>query len=152
MLRNPGNPLIVVALALAVAFLIGNGAVAYRSTRVLADYGEQVTHTQEVLAQLQGVLVALDDAETGQRGYLLLGDEAYLAPYTAALDQLPARLDRVQQPPPTIRPKCFHSDYAASGISRPSAAAPAAQANGLPMCRSTAAGSACKARECRRPS
>jgi CHASE3 domain sensor protein len=51
--------------------------------------GEVVRHTMEVESQLYRLLSFLEDAETGQRGYLLTGDEGFLAPYlsaTAALD------------------------------------------------------------------
>ena len=41
---------------------------------------------------MQAVLSTLKDAETGQRGYLLTGDEQYLAPYTAARSELPGLL------------------------------------------------------------
>jgi signal transduction histidine kinase len=51
--------------------------------------GKLVQHTMEVESQLYRLLSLLEDAETGQRGYLLTGDEGFLAPYlsaTAALD------------------------------------------------------------------
>ncbi|MEP6504800.1 MAG: CHASE3 domain-containing protein, partial [Betaproteobacteria bacterium] len=41
------------------------------------------------LRDLQGVLVALVDAENGERGYLLTDDARMLAPYRAAVDRLP---------------------------------------------------------------
>lgn len=39
---------------------------------------------------------ALQDAETGQRGFLLTQEESYLAPYEAALPVIPDFLDRLQ--------------------------------------------------------
>jgi len=41
-----------------------------------------VTHTYEVLATADAVMAAAVDMETGMRGYLLAGEEAFLAPYT----------------------------------------------------------------------
>ena len=41
-----------------------------------------VTHTYEVLAQADAVMAAAVDMETGMRGYLLAGQDAFLAPYT----------------------------------------------------------------------
>ena len=46
-----------------------------------ADSSRKVTHTHEVLVKLEHVLSLLKDAETGQRGFLLTGDERYLEPY-----------------------------------------------------------------------
>ena len=40
-----------------------------------------MTHTHEVLEHIAGVLSQLKDAETGQRGYVITGDEAFLEPY-----------------------------------------------------------------------
>jgi PAS domain S-box-containing protein len=45
-------------------------------------------HTYEVSKTLDEMMVRLVDAETGQRGYLLTGDETYLAPYRAAIKNI----------------------------------------------------------------
>ena len=42
----------------------------------------------ESLINLQALFSTLQDAETGQRGFLITGDEAYLAPYERALGEL----------------------------------------------------------------
>ena len=43
-----------------------------------------VTHTHLVLEKLDAVLTNLIDAETGQRGYIITGEESYLEPYNDA--------------------------------------------------------------------
>ncbi len=53
-----------------------------------------VRHSLEVRAQLRHVLSLGQSAETGQRGYLLTGQDLYLQPYQMALDQLPGVLQR----------------------------------------------------------
>jgi len=45
---------------------------------------ESVSHTREVQTQLNLMLAILEDAETGQRGYLLTGLDEYLEPYESA--------------------------------------------------------------------
>ena len=45
---------------------------------------------------LTEVLSLLQDAETGQRGYLLTGDEAYLVPLSAAQEKLPAAMEAIR--------------------------------------------------------
>jgi signal transduction histidine kinase len=40
-----------------------------------------VDHTNMVMRQLDGVLAGMVDAETGQRGYIITADSAYLEPY-----------------------------------------------------------------------
>src|ERR1019366_8063417 len=54
--------------------------------------GDQISEAQSVA---ETVLSTLKDAETGQRGYLLTGDPAYLKPYDAALAPLDVDLARV---------------------------------------------------------
>src|SRR3954469_15191041 len=44
-----------------------------------------VERSESVLADLDRLLIHIDDTETGQRGYLITGDSAYLAPYFAGL-------------------------------------------------------------------
>lgn len=45
-----------------------------------------------VVQSLESVMSTLIDAETGQRGYLLVGDETYLEPYYRALSRIEADL------------------------------------------------------------
>ncbi len=45
---------------------------------------------------LQYLLSCAQDAETGQRGYLLTGDAAYLEPYNRAVSEIDVRLKRVE--------------------------------------------------------
>jgi len=73
---------------LALVFLAIIGAASYRSTLKLTDTAERVAHTHEVLQTLESVVSGMKDAETGQRGYLLTGDDKYLEPYRSAQDSV----------------------------------------------------------------
>ena len=56
--------------------------LSYRSFQQRAAGAALVAHTIEVDSELETLLSTFQDAETGQRGYLLTGgDERYLAPY-----------------------------------------------------------------------
>jgi len=57
------------------------GAIAYRSVTQQNEAANWVAHTQEVQNQLSRLLSNLQDAETGQRGYVITGEDSYLAPY-----------------------------------------------------------------------
>ena len=74
-----------VVLPLAIGFLLLLGVVGvttwFGAQRGIANAAVQRTLDLEL--RLSQVLSLLQDAETGQRGYLLTGDEAYLAPYEA---------------------------------------------------------------------
>ena len=54
-------------------------------------------HTYDVLDHSNKLLNDLADAETGQRGYLLTGDEAYLDPYRAAIRSAAADLTELHR-------------------------------------------------------
>jgi CheY-like chemotaxis protein/signal transduction histidine kinase/CHASE3 domain sensor protein len=67
-------------------------ALSYGALESSLESSRRVTHTLQVVEQLQALLSTLQDAETGQRGYLLTGNETYLGPYTNAKDALPNEL------------------------------------------------------------
>jgi methyl-accepting chemotaxis protein len=69
----------------AVLALLVIGVSGYRSTEHLVDNERWVTHTHEVRTRLAELLSLLTDAETGQRGFVITGDESFLEPYQVAL-------------------------------------------------------------------
>jgi CheY-like chemotaxis protein len=81
---------------LAVAAVIVIAVLSYDAIRATHGSAEAVTRTSEALAEIQGVLSTLKDAETGQRGFLLTGRDYYLEPYTAAEQDLPKEFARVR--------------------------------------------------------
>jgi signal transduction histidine kinase/CheY-like chemotaxis protein/CHASE3 domain sensor protein len=83
-------------LALFLAFIVG-GIIAYVNTRTLRNDAQLVTQTHEVLSALDDVLALTTDAETGQRGFVITGDERYLHPYNVAVRLINQRLDRVDE-------------------------------------------------------
>ena len=74
--------------ALALAVLIAIGLPSYRSVNSLIEASGWQTHTHIVLRNLEGALSELKDAETGQRGYIITGQESYLEPYHAAIKEV----------------------------------------------------------------
>ena len=68
------------------------GTIAYRDTARLVDAEDWVSHTHRILRLLDLAMLDLANIETGQRGYLLTQQEAFLEPYTAALPKLEERL------------------------------------------------------------
>src|SRR5271168_4497994 len=59
--------------------------VSYRSITGLIENDSWVDHSHQVQTELAILLSTMKDAETGQRGYLLTGNDSYLEPYEAAL-------------------------------------------------------------------
>lgn len=74
--------------ALALVMLVILGVNSYWNVTGLIEAARLKTHTYEVLQNLESVLSTLKDAETGQRGYIITGEDQYLAPYLAAVPRV----------------------------------------------------------------
>jgi signal transduction histidine kinase/DNA-binding response OmpR family regulator/CHASE3 domain sensor protein len=98
LLRDPGGRSVWTTLGLIVglAFFLISGALAYRNVLALGESDAAIRHSHTVLIALDELLSTVQDAETGQRGYLLTGARGYLDPYARATESLDARLDRLQ--------------------------------------------------------
>jgi len=75
--------------SLPVGVVIAVGVLASIWTHALLNNHEAlVSHTYQVIDTTKDVLIALDDAETGERGYVISGDIKRLEPYEKALGRL----------------------------------------------------------------
>ena len=81
------------ALGAVILFFLASGWLAGSNVQAIQTGNANVMRSREAIAALTNVLSSLQDAETGQRGYLLTGNEAYLEPYRTAIDVIPGRLD-----------------------------------------------------------
>ena len=91
------TPQITAGIGMVVALLIFNAATSYRNTLKLLENEHWVSHTHRVLTELEATLSTLKDAETGQRGYLLTGEERYLEPYYSARARINQQVVKLQQ-------------------------------------------------------
>src|SRR2546421_10151557 len=82
---------------LALAILVLNMLVSYRNIINLVENNSKVAHSQQVLKELEGLLATANNAQNGQRGYVLTGEESYLKPYRAALSQVAEQINRVKE-------------------------------------------------------
>lgn len=79
--------LLSVGVATAVAGLLLLAGVAALQLGAVVHDRVPVERTYEVLRSVADLQTALNEAETGQRGYLFTGEESYLQPYEAALPE-----------------------------------------------------------------
>jgi CheY-like chemotaxis protein/CHASE3 domain sensor protein len=86
----------LVGLVVAVFAIVLIGLFAYRTLRTREAAANRVTQTLQAIESLEGVYSLVKDAETGQRGFLLTGEERYLEPYTAARAALADQIARLQ--------------------------------------------------------
>ncbi|QKQ74712.1 response regulator [Nostoc sp. TCL240-02] len=86
-----------VSFALSLATLTTIGLISYQSTNDLIETSRKETHTYQVLSQLEDLNLQLTNAETGQRGYIITGEQRYLEPYNAAIELLNQKVKELQR-------------------------------------------------------
>lgn len=88
---------IAAAFALTFAVVLLIGGLTLVNSRALLAQNQAVTHTYDVLAQLDAMLNVAQDAETGMRGYVIGHRDDLLAPFNNALVEFPGRSDALRR-------------------------------------------------------
>jgi signal transduction histidine kinase len=86
----------VIALLLGMAALLGIVGATLWLVGQARTYTESVTEARQQRTALVDLRGLLQDAETGQRGYLLTGNRDYLEPYTDARQNIASQIDQVR--------------------------------------------------------
>lgn len=81
---------------LVVIVMIAMGVKIYEGITQAHNTTYWVKHTNQVLLKLKDFGSLLKDIETGQRGYVLTGQDSYLEPYTQSLPNVWTRLAEIQ--------------------------------------------------------
>jgi PAS domain S-box-containing protein len=80
-------------LAVALLLVLLTAILTYRAWAGFEQVRRAALITRQVGDGTTALLSSVKDAELGQRGFLLTGDDRYLAPYQAAVTQIPPGLD-----------------------------------------------------------
>jgi signal transduction histidine kinase len=97
-MKSRANRFVVPALLLVATVVVAlNALFAFRAVGSLLESEHWVEHTWRVINQVESIMSSAKDAETGNRGFLITGDEAYLQPYHDARRELPRELDEFQR-------------------------------------------------------
>ncbi|WP_186417708.1 CHASE3 domain-containing protein [Bosea sp. CS1GBMeth4] len=83
--------------AIAIAVVAAAVLVATWINMQAEEASRLVSRSIDVRERSERFLTTLLDAETGQRGFLLTGDEHYLAPYESSQAELLPSLDRIER-------------------------------------------------------
>ncbi|MFY2763458.1 response regulator [Arenimonas sp. MALMAid1274] len=86
-------PRTFLGFALAALAIVLITAVSYQSLQSRSASAALVRHTSEVISGIDNLLGAFKDIETGQRGFLLTGEERYLEPYHQGRARLASELE-----------------------------------------------------------
>jgi CHASE3 domain sensor protein len=73
------------------------GVVSYRSTTDLMASADTVTHSHQVKEALSAVRFSFVSAETGQRGFVLTGEDRYLDSYRTGTREVDGNLARLRE-------------------------------------------------------
>jgi PAS domain S-box-containing protein len=81
----------VIAAAIALALLVAGLSLFLLFTQIatLGSARAWVEHSRAVIGAIQQLRSSIEDAEQGERGYLVTGDDSYLDPYAKADAALP---------------------------------------------------------------
>lgn len=82
-------------LGTALILLFFSSFASYFSIKTLIDNSQMVRKSNQIIKDLDNVFSLVKDAETGQRGYLLTGDQVFLEPYTKSKDKISGALDQL---------------------------------------------------------
>ncbi|MEZ0129865.1 CHASE3 domain-containing protein, partial [Flavobacterium sp. LBUM151] len=84
---NSSNSLRVI-FVIAVFILLFLSSIAYKHNQDLNESSKLVMHTYEINIQLERLMSAIKDAETGQRGYIITRNSRFLTPYIYSRDKV----------------------------------------------------------------
>lgn len=71
---------LMIGFGLVIAIFVISSLLVSMRMKENVENGEWTSHTYDVLLQSRDILTALVNIETGQRGYLLAGEESFLQP------------------------------------------------------------------------
>jgi signal transduction histidine kinase/DNA-binding response OmpR family regulator/CHASE3 domain sensor protein len=86
-----------IGLGLSLLILFLSSLASYISIRNLIQSSNLVAHSNVVISDLENIISTLKDAETGQRGFLLSGDDSFLQPYNGAKEKALNLLENVNE-------------------------------------------------------
>jgi len=92
-----GKRALIVGLLSALGIILLIQWVSYRATQQLVETSEAVAHSQRVLTQLEEIVIQVQDAQRGQRGFVITGDESYLEPFHRGNDRIPQEIADLRQ-------------------------------------------------------
>ncbi|HYD99480.1 MAG TPA: CHASE3 domain-containing protein [Alphaproteobacteria bacterium] len=87
----------LLGLLVLIGLLLMVGSLAYRASSGLSSTRTSVLQAYRVMDAARSLLSAVQDAETGQRGYLITGYGPFLRPYRDAQAQIGPRLAELRQ-------------------------------------------------------
>jgi PAS domain S-box-containing protein len=86
-----------IGFGFSLLFLVVISAASYVSIQNLFKSSDLVDHSNQVIQKLEYSISIMKDAETGQRGYLLTGNEVFLEPYNGSYQKAVKSVNEFEQ-------------------------------------------------------
>lgn len=96
-MKWPVEKKIAGGFGLLLTILIIIGVNSFQSALKFIETTRLETKARVILKKLEIVLTEITDTETGQRGYIITGDERYLGPYHAAVAEIDRELKELRR-------------------------------------------------------
>ncbi len=92
----PASRMLGIGYAIAIAALVINAFFTFWNLNSIRTTWDALNGGRDFVRGIDEVLSSLKDAETGQRGFLLTGDESYLEPYERSHGAIGGLIDRLR--------------------------------------------------------
>ena len=86
-----------IGIAVGLALLILTDSISLSRLSGLIQLARGVVQTSSIIDEIDGLLLQLQNAETGQRGYIITADERYLEPYYDAVKSRDAHIGTLHE-------------------------------------------------------
>ena len=93
---RPAPQKLTIAYSIALVALFANAIYTFGNLNAVKTSFDSLVANREFIRGIDSVLSNLKDAETGQRGYLLTGDDRYLEPYNRSHTVILASIERLR--------------------------------------------------------
>ncbi len=82
---------VIIGYIIILLLMVTVSTIAYNNIKALIQTSHWVEHTHKVISTANRVGMSMIDMETGQRGFLVTGDDSYLEPYKEGLNKFNQR-------------------------------------------------------------
>ena len=99
---------LAIGFGFSLLILLGSSVASFFSIQNLLKSSKWVSHTYEVISNLNDVVAPIREAETAQRGFLITNDPVYLEPFHGSFEESMTALEKVKtltidNPPQQVR-------------------------------------------------
>jgi len=100
---------LLIGYSISLVLLVISSVASFISIKNLLNSTGMLRQTNEMIRSLDQVAMASKDGEAGQRGFLLTGDERFLAPYSTAFESGIAAIEKLRENKPDTLERSINS-------------------------------------------